>query len=439
MDPYYVGVGSVIALAFLLACGVPVAVCLGATGLCGLTLIMGAGAALSNLQTLSYSVVANYSWAVLPLFVLMGNFASESGMTEDLFNAAHKWLGRMRGGLYHTVIVGSAGFAAASGSTVVNAVVFTRLALPEMIKHGYSRSLTLGCIACAGTFAAMIPPSLTMVIYCIITEQSIGKLMMAGFLPGILTALLYMLLITFLVRVKPSLAPKTFDQPVSWGERFRALKGVWGVCFLVTIVLGGIYAGFFAPSAAGAVGAFGTLAIAAVKLGLKRRDWLMNSLRDSATVASTIFIILIGGLLYSRLLTISGVITGFTVWMSSTIQTPTGVLIAFSLLYIALGCLLDTASMMIITLPFVFPIVEKFGINPIWFGILFVKLIEISVVTPPVGLNLFAVMSAAGKECTFRQLVAGVLPFLGMEIITLTLLIIFPEISLWLPDTMLGK
>jgi len=436
MDPFYVGVGSAIALFLFLGAGVPVAVSLGIVGFFGLVFAMGMNFALSMVQTLPYCVVANYSWAVLPLFVLMGNLAAASGMTHDLFLAAQRWFGRMRGGLYMTVIVGSAGFAAASGSTVVNSVVFTRLALPEMLRHGYSRALSLGCIAASGTFAAMIPPSLTMVIYAIITEQSIGKLLLAGVFPGLLSAVLYMFLIAIVVRFKTSLAPKRDINLFSFGERMRSLKTVWGILVLIILVLGGIYAGLFPPSAAGAIGAAGAFLIAVFKLGV-RKHWLMKGLRDSAAVASTIFAILIGGLLFSRLLVITGVITEFTTFISSTIHSAAGVMVAFSLMYIIMGCYLDTASMMIITLPFVFPVIQQFGIDPIWFGIIFVKVIEISVITPPVGLNLYAVMSGAGKDANFKDLVYGVIPFLITDVITLTILILFPQISLWLPNTMI--
>lgn len=437
MDPFNVGIAAVIGLLILLGCGVPVAVSLGICGFAGLMFALGPNFALSIAQTLPYSVVANYSWAVLPLFVLMGTLAASSGLTMDLFRSANIWLSRLRGGLYLTVIAGSAAFAAASGSTVVNAVVFTRLALPEMLKYKYSRSLSLGCICAAGTFAAMIPPSLTMVIYAIITEQSIGKLLLAGVIPGILSAAIYAVMVLLLVRIKPSLAPAIPEERFSLMDRINSLRGVWGIAVLILLVLGGIYAGLFPPSGAGAVGAFGTFIIALFKLGFKKR-WLMEGLRNSAAVACTIFTILIGGLIFSRLLVITGVVTEFTQFVSSHIHTAAGIMIAFSLMYIIMGCYLDTASMMIITLPFVFPVIQQYGINPIWFGIIFVKVIEISVITPPVGLNLYAVMSGAGENANFRDLVLGVIPFIMMDLLTLAILIIFPQLSLWLPETMMA-
>ena len=438
MTTFEIGIGSVVGLFALLGMGVPVAVSLGLVGFVGLCITIGPSFALSIVQTAPYSAVANYSWAVLPLFVLMGTLAASSGMTMDLFRAANMWLGRIRGGLYLTVIVGSAGFAAASGSTVVNSVVFTRLALPEMLKYGYSRAISLGCIAASGTFAAMIPPSLTMVIYAIITEQSIGKLLLAGVFPGLLSAFLYAVLILSMVRLKPSISPQTSHAKYTLKQKIHSLKGVWGIVVLVILVLGGIYAGMFPPSAAGAVGAFGTFLIALMKLGLKK-DWIMESLENSAAVACTIFTILIGGLIFSRLLVITGVVSQFVDFIAGSVQSTGGLLALFSIMYIVLGCYLDTASIMVITLPFVFPVIVKFGIDPIWFGIIFVKLIEISVITPPVGLNLYAVLSGAGKDADFKDLALGVIPFLVTDVVTLFILIWFPRISTWLPETMIGK
>ena len=423
------------ALLALLAMGIPVAVTMGVVGISGMVLVGGPNFALAQVQTLPFAVTANYGYAVLPLFVLMGTLAASAGITIELFDAAYKWLCRFRGGLYLATIAGSAGFAAASGSTVVNAVVFTRMALPEMLKYGYSRSLSAGCIAAAGTFAAMIPPSITMVIYAIITEQSVGMLMIAGVIPGILSALIYAAGVVVLVHVRPRLAPIAAAR-VPLVERFRALKGVWGIIALVALVLGGIYTGIFPPSAAGATGAFGTFVIALLRRRLGGGG-LRRAIEDSAAVSCVIFTILVGGLLFSRLLVVTGIITRFVDAISAWAVSPVIVLLLFSLMYIVLGAFIDTTSMMIITLPFVFPVISHFQIDPIWFGIILVKLIEISAVSPPVGLNLYAVLSGAGGQIGSAELFRGVVPFLVMDVLTLGLLIAYPEISLWLPRAML--
>jgi len=438
MDPLTLGYLCVVLLFAFLALGVPVGVAMGILGVGGMYIGMGEAFAFGQLRTLPYAVVSNYAFAVLPLFVLMGVLAEAAGITAQLFHAADLWMRRMRGGLYQAVIVGSALFAAISGSTIVNAVVFTRIAFPEMMKYGYSRSLSIGAIAAAGSFAAMIPPSITMVIYAIITEQSVGQLLIAGFLPGLLTAAVYLGGVWVLVTLKPSLAPIIKDAPPSRREKLLALRGVTPVAALILLVLGGLYFGFFPPSAAGAVGAAGAFCIALSRRYGERLGWLGEALRDAAAISSIIFIILIGGLIFSRMLVVSGVIDGFVDLVNTFAGTPIRFLIFVSIMYLVLGCFLDTTSMLVVTLPFIFPAVTELGIDPIWFGIVLVKLIEISVITPPVGINLFAVLGAVSGQATFGHVVRGVLPFIVMELFVLALLIAFPAIATWLPQQMIN-
>lgn len=435
MDPLTVGYICVGLLFLFLAAGMPVAVAMAAVGIGGMYFGIGESFTFGQLRTLPYAVTSNYSYAVLPLFVLMGVLARTAGITAEVFHAADLWMRKIRGGLYLAVISGSAAFAAVSGSTVVNAVVFTRIAFPEMLRFGYSRSLSIGCIAASGSFAAMIPPSLTMVIYAIIAEQSIGQLFIAGVIPGALTALVYGLGIMILVRVRPNLAPP-FGETVPLRQKIVALRGVSGVVLLVILVLGGIYAGVFPPSGAGAVGAFGAFAICLWRYRGRLKGWLLPSLADATTISCIIFTILIGGLLFSRLIVVTGLVDSFVTNIADIAGSPGGFLVLVAVMYIAMGCFLDTTSMMVVTLPFVFPAVMHFGIDPIWFGVILVKVIEISVITPPVGLNLFAVMSAVDNDTTFAHLIRGLLPFLVMELFVLALLIAFPELATWLPEQM---
>lgn len=436
MDPLYIGYGGAALLFVFLAAGIPVGVAMGTIGIAGMYLAAGTALTVGQLTVLPFWVVNNYAFAVLPMFVLMGVLAETSGITDRVFYAADLWLRRFRGGLYQAVIVGSAVFAAISGSTIVNAVVFTRIAFPQMMKFGYSRSLSIGAIAGSGSFAAMIPPSITMVIYAIMTEQSVGQLLIAGVIPGILTAFIYLVGVYLLVRFKPALAPPiTID--ASLREKWRAAIYVWPVVALMTLVLGGIYSGLFPPSAAGAAGAFGAFCLA---LGHKRtlKGWLPPALQDAASISCIIFVILIGGLLLSRMLVVVGVIDELVLAITRVADTPLKFMIFASILYIVLGCFLDTTSMMVVTLPFLFPVVVALQIDPIWFGIVLVKLIEISVITPPVGINLFAVMSAVDKYTDFRHVVKGVIPFILFDMIVLALLIIYPEIATWLPRQMIA-
>ena len=436
MEPLTIGYLGAGLLFVFLAMGIPVSVAMGVIGIGGMLLGAGPALTMGQLGVLPFWVVNNYGFAVLPMFVLMGVLAESSGITTQVFKAADLWLRRFRGGLYHAVIVGSAVFAAISGSTIVNAVVFTRIAFPQMIKFGYSKSLSIGAIAGAGSFAAMIPPSITMVIYAIITEQSVGQLLIAGVIPGILTAIVYLGGVAVLVRIRPSLAPP-IEAPVSWPERWRAAGQVWPILILMIVVLGGIYTGLFPPSAAGAAGAFGAFCLAVFKKRGLRGGWLTPALRDAASISCILFVILIGGLLLSRMLVVVGVIDDLVLQITSIASTPVKFMIMASILYIVLGCFLDTTSMMIVTLPFLFPVVTALDINPIWFGIVLVKLIEISVVTPPVGINLFAVLGAVDGQADFRHVALGVIPFIFFDLIVLALLIIFPALATWLPQQMI--
>lgn len=436
-DPLIVGYAGVILLFLFLGLGVPVAVAMGVVGICGMYFGVGELFVIGQLRTLPFATVNAYGLAVLPLFVLMGVLAEASGITTEVFRTADLWLRRLKGGLYQAVIVGSAAFAAISGSTTVNAVVFSRIAFPKMIGLGYSRSLSLGAIAGAGSFAAMIPPSITMVIYAIMTEQSVGQLLIAGLIPGVVTALVYLTGINVLVRIDPKLAPDITEK-VSWGERWRALGRVWPIVILILLVMGGIYTGVFPPSAAGAAGAFGAFLFALARMkGL--RGWLVGALQDAAFISCIMFMILVGGLLLSRMLVVTGVIDHLVEAITSVADTPLKFMILASVLYVILGCFLDTTSMMVVTLPFLFPAVVALDIDPIWFGIVLVKLIEISVITPPVGFNLFAVMSAVRGQATFGHVYKGVIPFIVLDLLVLALLIMYPELATWLPETMIER
>ena len=436
-DPLIVGYAGVILLFLFLGLGVPVAVSMGVVGICGMYFGAGELFVIGQLRSLPFATVNSYGLAVLPLFVLMGVLAEASGITTEVFRTADLWLRRLKGGLYQAVIVGSAAFAAISGSTTVNALVFSRIAFPKMVGLGYSKSLSLGAIAGAGSFAAMIPPSITMVIYSIMTEQSVGQLLIAGLIPGVVTALVYLAGINLLVRIDPTLAPDITEK-VGWGERWRALGRVWPIVILILLVMGGIYTGVFPPSAAGAAGAFGAFLFAVARMrGV--RGWLVGALQDAAFMSCIMFMILVGGLILSRMLVVTGVIDHLVVAITSVADTPLKFMILASVLYIILGCFLDTTSMMVVTLPFLFPAVVALDIDPIWFGIVLVKLIEISVITPPVGFNLFAVMSAVRGQATFGQVYKGVIPFIVFDLMVLVLLIMYPELATWLPETMIER
>ena len=437
IDPATLCGVSVLLLLVLLAAGVPVAVSMGMVGLGGMFVVGGAPLALTQLQTLPYNLAAEYAFAVVPLFVLMGAFAMEGGLARDLYDAAEKWLRHFRGGLFHTTIIASTAFGAASGSSVVNATVFTKLALPEMLRHGYSRRLSAGCICCVGTLDAMIPPSVAMVIYCIATEQSLGRLMIAGIIPGLLSSALYLITTAGIVRFMPQLAPKPLPK-VPLAERIAGLKGVWIVTVLFLLLMGGIYMGVFSPTAAGAVGAAITLIVVLLRRRLSRAGFL-EALKSTASITGVLFAVIIGGLLLSRMLVSTGAINELVAMVQSYSSSPWLVLVVCVVVYLILGSVVDSTSMMIVTLPFLFPLSQAAGIDPIWFGIIVIQLVEISAMHPPVGLNLFATVIAAEGQVSIEDVIRGTAPFLLLSFFTLGLLIAFPQISLWLPNQMFGK
>lgn len=431
------GAIAIVCLLALTGLGVHVGVAIITVGIIGLWYVGGVGFMEATMSQLPFEMANKYNFVVIPMFVLMGAFASSSGIVRDLYDAAYKWTASIRGGLYIATSAASAGFAAVSGSTVVNAAIFTRIALPEMIRFGYDRGLGAGCIAAAGTFAALIPPSLSFVIYGVLTGESIGVLLIAGVIPGILTALCYIAIIPVMVRIRPHWAPTT-TQAISMKDRVASLNGLWPMILLMGLVLGGIYGGFMPPSAAGAVGAIGALAIGLAKRSLSFPA-ISSSLQQAAVTGASLFIILIGGFTFSRFLVLSGFIGELNVFLTSSGISSTEFIYMLVVAYFLLGMFIDPISMLAMTIPIVYPLVESYGLNPIWFGVIVVKMIEIAVITPPVGVNLFAVVAASEGRVTTAQVFKGVLPFVVLELIILMVLINVPAISTWLPGTMTGR
>ncbi|WP_342240570.1 TRAP transporter large permease [Inquilinus sp. OTU3971] len=434
MSPLALGATAVFGIAAASGIGIPIGMSIALVAIAGMLLTAGYPYVAVTLQTLPYATAADYTFIVVPMFVLMGNIAAAAGIIEALFEAAHKWLSRMRGGLYVSTILASAGFAAVSGSTVVNAAVFTRLALPQMIRLGYDRAVSSGCIAAAGTFAVMIPPSLAFVLYGIMTGESVGRLFIAGIIPGLLTAAIYLALVPAMVRIAPNWAPPPTER-YTLTEKMRSLRPLWAIALLVGVVLGGIYTGLFPPSAAGAIGALGALLIALARRRMTAAVF-WDCVARSATMASSLFLIIIAGFLFSRFMVTSGFVPALVDWIGSSGMGPTEFLAFMVVFYFVLGMFIDGASMAVITLPFMYPVAKSLGIDPVWFGVLFVKLVEIGAITPPVGINLFAVVSASEGQMKLTDAVRGIWPFVLVEIGILGLLIAFPALSTWLPATM---
>ena len=433
-DPATAGVIVACILVFLLITGTHIGVGLGISGFIGILITINERAAFAQVATVPFSTTNSFTLAVIPLFILMGSLATQAGLTTDLYRAAYNWLGKISGGLAMATTLASAAFGAACGSTIVNAAVFTKMAMPEMTKFGYDKRLSAGCIAASGTLASLIPPSILMIIYAVITEQSVARLLVAGLVPGFLSAAVYMLGIYLVAKARPDLAPIP-NVTVTRRERWESLKGVWGISFLFILVIGGIYMGFFVPTYAGAVGAFGAFMIVAAKRKLNGK-LLVDTFKDAGITTSTIFIIVIGGIIFARFLTYTGLVGDISEWMIALELSPIAYLIGFAILYLILGMLIDPIAIMVMTLPVMFPIMTSVGYDPIWLGVIAIKLAEISLITPPVGLNVYVVRSASPVKLRLEEVFAGITPFLIMDVFTLALLIAFPSIVLFLPSLM---
>ena len=433
-DPATAGIIVAIMLFFLLSMGVHIGVGLGLSGFLGILITINERAAIAQLATVPFSTTNSFTLAVIPLFILMGALATQAGLTTDLYKAAYNWLGKISGGLAMATTLASAAFGAACGSTIVNAAVFTKMAMPEMTKFGYDKRISAGCIAASGTLASLIPPSILMIIYAVITEQSVARLLVAGLIPGLMSAAIYMFGIYLVARARPDLCPIP-DVIITRREKWESLKGVWGITFLFILVIGGIYLGFFVPTYAGAVGAFGAFLIVAAK-GKLNGKMLVDTFKDAGITTSTIFIIVIGGIIFARFLTYTGLVGDISDWMLALELSPFMYLVGFAVLYLLLGMLIDPIAIMVMTLPVMFPILTSVGYDPIWLGVIAIKLAEISLITPPVGLNVYVVRSASPVPLRLEEVFAGVTPFLMMDFVTLGLLIAFPSIVLFLPNLM---
>lgn len=436
IDQFYVAVFSLVGMLFLLGVGVPVAVAMISTSFVGLWLSAGLHFSLTNFETLPYSAASSFNFAAIPTFVAMGIIFGKSGLANSLFKAADVWMANVRGGLYMAVVIASAAFGAINGSTIVGSALFTKIALPEMIRLGYSRSASAGCIVGAGTFSAMIPPSITMVLYGLLTNESIGRILIAGIFPGILTAAIYLLGIFVMVRIRPDWAPKTSGRSFSATEKLDSLKTLAPVAIVFAIIVGGIYSGVVAPASAGAIGAFFALVIAMLMKKIKFNDF-SDSMRETASTTAVLFFIVIGGLAFSRLLLVTGTVDELIDLIHSSSVEPWMVMLIIIIFYLILGCVMDSISMMVMTVPIVHPIVVGLGYDPIWFAIIMVKLIELSVITPPVGLNLYAVQSSSNGLVSTSEVFRGVGPFIAMELVVLVLLFLSPELVTFLPDMMI--
>ncbi len=445
MDPQFVGGIGVATLLVLLILRVPIAIALGSVGLVGVVVLIGFRpgtdpnffrgfrAAFSSMGTSPFSTVANFQLITIPMFLLMGYFAFAAGFTRDIYRSARLWLSGVPGGLAAASTVGCAAFAAISGSSVATAAAMGKIAVPEMLKYKYDRGLATGVVAASGTLGSLIPPSTLMILYAVFTEQSISRLFIAGIIPGILSALMYIGMIIVRSHLNPELAPSVPN--VSWNEKFVSLKGVWGILALFIFVMVGIYGGFFTPTEAGAVGAAGALMLGVFTRRLKILN-IREGLNDTVRQVAMLFAIIIGAFLMIAFIALSGIATSLTGFATGLDVPPIVVVLALSVVYVILGTFMGPLEIMLLTIPVVTPIIDSLGFDLIWFGIIMIKYLEIGLVTPPVGLTVYIIKGVVGKEVELGEIFRGVTWFLVMDLLTLLILIFIPAITLFLPDLM---
>lgn len=437
MESYFTGLLGFVALLVLIALRLPIAFTLTLVGLGGLLALLGQQATMAMLSTQLYSSVANHTLTAVPLFLLMGYFAFHAGLTRAAFSTARIWFARLPGGLAMATVAGCALFGACAGSGVAAAGAMGRVAIPEMLRYGYDRRLACGSIAAAATLAVLIPPSIVMVVYAILVEESIGRLLMAGYIPGILSAAILMAMIFARVKANPALAPEVPFE-VTWPQRFASLRDVWGILLLIALVLGGIYSGFVTATEAAALGAIGALVLMAVA---KQLTWanFRDAVLETARTTAMIFLLLIGASTFTGFMAISGLPQALAQTIIDAELSVGMVLLIVCVVFVALGCFLDSISMMLLTLPVLLPVLNAMEVNLIWFGILIVKLVEIGCITPPFGITVYVVKGVVGRSVPLEDIFRGVWWFLAMEIVTLAILFLFPSITLFLPSLMLGK
>jgi tripartite ATP-independent transporter DctM subunit len=432
LSPPIIGLIGILVFLFLALLGIPLGFAFTAVGVLGIIWLKGLGAGLLILGQAPYEWTASYILTTIPLFILMGQFAFQSGISTDLYRTAYKWMGRLPGGLALATMFACTGFAACTGSSLASAATMGTVAYPEMKRYHYSDRLSTGCIAVGGTLGILIPPSTIFIIYGIVTETSIGDLFIAGIIPGLMLASLFILLIYVMCRINPRLGPPAIET-FSWKEKISSLRGVWGMLSIFILVIGGLYLGIFAPSEAGAIGAFGALFISLIR---RRLSWSsgFSALKETAKTTSLILFVFVGAMIFNTFISISALSRLLTQFITSIPTSPMVILIIIIAFYLPLGMVIEGMSMVLLTMPFVFPVITQLGFDPVWFGVLLVVLVEVSFISPPIGINLFVVQGIT--KVPLHDVVLGIVPFVVAFVIGLVILVAFPQLSLFLPNLM---
>lgn len=427
MSEALIGLAVLLGLSFL---RIPIAFAMAAVGFVGMALVGNLGGAMANVGQTAFDAAINYELSVVPLFVLMGNFVTRARLSAELYSASNAFLGHRRGGLAMATIVACGGFSAICGSSLATAATMAKVAMPSMRKYGYDDGLAAGSIAAGGTLGILIPPSVLLVIYGILTQTSIGKLFAAGIIPGLVGIMFYLGAVRAVIAMKPSLGPAGERQ--DWPQRWKELSRVWGVILLFAIVMGGIYGGVFSPTEAAGIGAFGAFLFALARRALTWRTFY-DVLMESAATTAMLFTVLIRALLFANFINLTDFPTTLLEIAGQYRETPWLVIAAILVIYVLLGCVFESLSMILLTVPIFFPLVLELGYDPIWFGIVVVVVTEISLITPPVGLNVF-VLRGVLPDVSTSTIFRGVTPFWIADLFRLAIIVAIPALSLWLPS-----
>ncbi|MGQ9647690.1 MAG: TRAP transporter large permease [Thermodesulfobacteriota bacterium] len=433
MSPIAIGILGSALLVFLLFLGMPIAFVMMFVGFLGISYLASVNAALPVVAKTVYETASHYPYTIIPLFILMGGFAGSAGITRELYETFDKWFRRFPGGLGIATIAACAFFAALSGSSVAASAAMGTIAIPEMRRFNYAPRLAVGTVAAGGTLSFLIPPSLGFVVYGMLTEQSIGKLLISGIFPGILLSLAFIAIVILQVKMNPSLAPATPGE-VGFKEKLLAFSGVWETLLVFFMVMGGIYLGFINPTEAGAIGATALFIIILLKKRLTLKN-LSASLLEATRISVLVLFLVAGANVFSYFLALSTIPVAVSSWLAGLHVSRYVILAIILLIYLILGCFLDAISMMVLTMPVIFPVVKALGFDPIWFGVICVIMMEAGLITPPVGLNVYT-LAGVVKDVPMETIFRGAVPFLISMIVVVILITIFPNICLFLPSMM---
>jgi C4-dicarboxylate transporter, DctM subunit len=424
-----IGIVGILILLVLMGLRMHIGIAMGLVALVGIIVINGIDSAFSILAQTPLTQTSSYQLAIIPLFMLMGEFAYVSGLIQDAYSTVYKWVGHLPGGLAMAAVGGCSAFAAVCGSSSATAVVMVAVALPEMRQRQYWPGLALGCLAAGGTLGILIPPSAAFVVYGIVTEQSIGKLFLSGIFPGLLLTLLFWIAIYIMCRLNPELGPK--GPKCTWHERIVSLKDLWTVAILFGVVMGGIYSGLFTATEAAGVGVFAAFLLSLIRGRFSRAN-LTTSMMNSLRTTGMVFVMIVGAMMFNYFVTLSGLTRALAEFITGLSFPPMLIIVTILCLYLVLGCIMDVWAMLLIVVPIMYPVVVKLGFDPIWFGTLTVIMMEMGLITPPVGMNIF-IMAGMAKDVPMSTMFKGVTPFVFAMAVCVVILLIFPEIALFLP------